>query len=104
MATLSGKLFIGIGGHAVAVDPATGEEIWRTKLKTGSYATVALTEAGLFCAAGGELFRLDPATGSILWHNKLKGLGVGLVTFPGTSAAAGQVAEAAARRAAASSA
>ncbi len=104
MSKLSDRLFIGVGGHVVAIDPATGEEIWRTKLKTSSFATVAVTEAGLFGGAGGELFRLDPATGAILWHNKLRGLGMGIVTFPGAGETAGQAAAEAQRRAAAATA
>ncbi len=101
MSSLSTRLFIGVGGHVVAIDPATGEEVWRTKLKTSSFATVSLTDAGLFGAAGGELFRLDPATGSVLWHNKLKGLGMGLVAFPGSADVAGAAAAIAQQRAAA---
>ncbi len=104
MSTHNDHLFIGVGGHVVAVDPATGEEVWRTKLKTSTFATVALTDAGLFGAAGGELFRLDPATGSILWRNKLKGLGMGIVTFPGSGEAAGQAAAQAQRQQAAATA
>ncbi len=77
MTRLGNRLFIGVGGHAVALDPASGEEIWRTKLKTSSVATVAIVGGALYGAANGELFRLDPATGAILWKNRLKGLGMG---------------------------
>jgi hypothetical protein len=37
-------------------------------------------------ATGGEVFCLEAYTGRILWQNKLKGLGLGLVTLPGTDA------------------
>jgi outer membrane protein assembly factor BamB len=85
MGRLSDRLFIGIGGHVVAVDPSTGEEVWRTKLKTSAVTTVTVAGGVLYGAAGGELFRLDPATGDILWRNRLKGLGMGVVAFVGAS-------------------
>jgi outer membrane protein assembly factor BamB len=75
-------LFIGVGGHALALDRATGMERWRTKLK-GSTATVLLHRDGdqLYASASGELFCLDPGTGAIRWHNRLKGLGLGIVAM-----------------------
>ncbi len=74
-------LFIGVGGHAVALDPVTGTEIWRTKLKRSSFVTVSLFRGRIFAGAAGELFCLDPASGELLWHNRLKGLGLGVVAF-----------------------
>ena len=102
MASTKDQLFIGVGSHAVAVDPATGEELWRTRLKGNGIATVWLANNQLFAGCAGELFRLDSATGSILWHNKLKGLGLGLVAFPGTTEMAAVAAQAAKKRDAAS--
>jgi outer membrane protein assembly factor BamB len=81
-------LVIGVGGHAVAVDPETGTELWRTKLKTTSFVTVTCAGSRVFAGAGGELFCLDAGSGNILWRNKLKGLGLGLVAFAGSSEAA----------------
>ncbi len=81
-------LFIAVGGHAVAIDPRTGDEIWRTKLKSSaSYATIVMVDGRLLVGASGELFCLDPSTGEVVWHNKLKGLGLGVVAFPGTDLA-----------------
>lgn len=74
-------LVIGVGGHAVAIDPETGTELWRTKLKTSSFITVYPAGPRVFAGAGGELFCLDAASGNILWHNKLRGLGLGVVAF-----------------------
>jgi outer membrane protein assembly factor BamB len=74
-------LVIGVGGHAVAIDPETGTELWRTKLKTSSFITVFHAGPNVFAGAGGELFCLDATSGDILWHNKLKGLGLGVVAF-----------------------
>ena len=79
------RLYIGIKGHVVAIDPITGTEIWRTKLKTSSFATVHLVGGRLYAAAGGELFALDQISGQIVWNNPLKGLGFGVIAFPGAS-------------------
>ena len=95
------RLYIAVGGHAVAIDPASGAELWRTKLKTSSFVTVWLSGTRLFAGAGGELFCLDPASGTVLWRNRLKGLGMGVVAFTSSgnvvieSAAAAQAAAAA---------
>ena len=85
---LKDRLFIGIGGRVVALDPATGEELWRQKLATSGPATIAIVGEALYGAAAGELSRLDPATGRVLWTNKLERLGLGVVAFPGGSEAA----------------
>ena len=81
-------LFIGVGGHVVAIDPSTGNELWRAKLKTASIVTVLPMPGRVLAGAGGELFCLDARTGDMLWRNKLKGLGLGLVAFAGGDAAA----------------
>lgn len=76
-----GPLYIGLGGHAVAIDRATGAEIWRTKLRTSSYVTISVEPDAIYAGANGELFCLDLATGRIRWHNRLKGLGMSVVAF-----------------------
>ena len=76
-------LFLAIGSHAVALDRATGAELWRRKLKSSSFATVHFDGHSLFAAAGGEVFCLDPPTGEVLWHNRLPRLGHGVVSFGG---------------------
>ncbi len=86
-------LIIGIGGYVVAIDPSTGTEIWRTKLKSpllesSVFVTVFQSGSRVFAGFSGELFCLDGATGNVLWQNKLKGLGMGLVSFPCTPEAA----------------
>ena len=102
MTSRSGHVLIGVGGHAVAIDPASGAEIWRTKLKGNSFVTVWQTDGRVYAGAGGELFCLDESTGSILWRNPLKGLGLGVVAFSSSSEMVLAAAEAAARAAAAS--
>jgi outer membrane protein assembly factor BamB len=83
-------VFIGIKGTVLALDRATGQEVWRTPLKGGDFVNVVIDGGELFAAAKGELFRLDPGTGAILWQNTLRGLGRDLVTIAssGTSGAA----------------
>ena len=100
MAGRSGNIIVGVGGHAVALDPGSGAEIWRTKLKGRSFVTVWHTGDRVYAGANGELFCLDAGTGSILWHNPLKGLGLGVVAFSGSGDAVRAAVEAAARAAA----
>ncbi|HKS22770.1 MAG TPA: PQQ-binding-like beta-propeller repeat protein [Thermoanaerobaculia bacterium] len=84
----SEPLYIGVGSHAVAIDRATGAELWRTKLKSSSFVTVYSDRDGLYAGAKGELFCLDRTTGSILWHNRLNGLGMNVITFSGSGTTA----------------
>lgn len=100
----SGPLYIGLGGHVVAIDRATGAEIWRCKLRSSSFVTITVEPEAIYAGANGELYCVDPATGTIRWHNRLKGLGMSVVAFGGsgltTTAAAVQAAQAAATAAA----
>ncbi len=97
-------LVIGVGGHAVAIDPETGTELWRTKLKASSFITVFPAGPRVFAGAGGELFCLDAASGNVLWRNKLKGLGLGVVAFSASTDAVVSAAVQAQRAAAAAAA
>lgn len=101
MAKSKDRVFIGVGGHVVAIEAATGTEIWRTRLKTSSFVTLSVSTNRILAGAGGELFCLDPSTGDVLWHNKLKGLGFGVVAFAGTSDLVVETAAASQRSAAA---
>jgi outer membrane protein assembly factor BamB len=74
-------LYLGIGGSVIALDRATGEEVWRTRLKGSDFVNVALVDGDLYAAARGELFCLDAGTGTVRWKNPLKGLGLGLVSI-----------------------
>jgi outer membrane protein assembly factor BamB len=78
-------IFIGIGGHIVALRPSDGHEIWRQKVKSAAFVTVLSADDVVYAGAGGELFCLDGASGRIIWRNRLKGLGNGLVSFAGAS-------------------
>jgi outer membrane protein assembly factor BamB len=96
-------LYIGIGGHIVAIQASTGKELWRTKLKRASFVTVCERPEAIYGGGAGHLFCLDPATGAIRWENGLDGLGLGLISFGDsvTSAAAAAAAQAAAAAASA---
>jgi len=74
-------IFIGIGGTVLALDRATGQEVWRSKLKGADFTNVVLQDEALYAATEGELFCLDPTSGQVRWHNRLKGLGTGLITI-----------------------
>ena len=77
----SSFVFIGIKGSVVALDRATGSQIWITPLRGGEFVNVMLADDELYAATKGEVYCLDTATGHIRWHNPLKGLGWGLVSI-----------------------
>ena len=77
------QLILGIGSHVVSIDSASGEETWRTKIKSGQFASLQVRGDRIYAGTGGELFCLDRTLGSILWHNKLKRLGYGVICFAG---------------------
>lgn len=69
------SLYVGISGHVVRVRKRDGEEIWRTKLKGGSYVNVVLEPDGVFAYTQGVLYALDPLSGEVRWQNGLPKLG-----------------------------
>ena len=69
------SLYVGIRGHVVRVRKRDGEEIWRTKLKGGSYVNVVLEPEGVFAYTQGVLYALDALSGEIRWQNGLPKLG-----------------------------
>jgi outer membrane protein assembly factor BamB len=81
MTRIGDREFVGLGGHVVAIDAATGAELWRTRLKGSDVVTLSVVANRVLGGTKGEVFCLDPATGAILWHNRLKGLGTGIVAF-----------------------
>lgn len=81
-------LYIGTNGHVSAIQPETGEELWRTKLGSGVFSApghqdvCVLQHRGLiFAGCYGHLFCLNAETGELLWTNDLKGLGHNDVTL-----------------------
>lgn len=80
-------VYLGVGGHVVALDFASGGELWRRKIKSsGGFVSICEFEERLLATASGEIWCLERSTGEILWHNRLKGLGQGFVTVAGAEA------------------
>ena len=74
-------IFLGVHGEVVALDRATGQELWRTKLAGGDFVNLLLDQDRIIATTKGKAFCVDPATGQLLWRNDLPGLGLGLVTI-----------------------
>ena len=74
-------VFVGIKGSVVALNRATGQQVWATRLKGSDFVNVTLQQGILLVSCCGEIFCLDPLTGKALWHNPLKGFGTGLATI-----------------------
>ncbi len=84
--TSTNTIFIGIKGTALALDRATGVEVWRTPLKGSDFVNLVLDGGDLFASTRGEVFCLNPANGEVRWNNPLRGLGWGLVAFANSGA------------------
>jgi hypothetical protein len=83
-------IYVGIKGSVIALNRATGQQVWATRLKGCDFVNVVLQEGAILASARGEIFCLDPLTGILMWHNPLKGFGLGLATItaePGLGAA-----------------
>ncbi|MBI5387710.1 MAG: PQQ-binding-like beta-propeller repeat protein [Verrucomicrobia bacterium] len=74
-------IFVGIKGTVLALDAASGEQVWSRHLKGGEFVNVLLDGDHLYASTHGEVFCLDPRTGQCRWHNKLPGMGWGLVSI-----------------------
>ena len=74
-------IYIGIKGSLIALNRATGRQVWATHLKGSDFVNVVLQDGALLATCEGEVFCLDPLTGAGLWHNPLKGFGTGLATI-----------------------
>jgi outer membrane protein assembly factor BamB len=81
MMARSKTIYLGIKGSVLALDPATGNQLWATHLKGSDFVHVVLDGDHLYAATHGEIFCLDPKTGEGRWHNPLKGFGWGLVSI-----------------------
>jgi hypothetical protein len=74
-------VFIGIKGSVIALNRATGLQVWVTRLKGADFVNVVLQDGAVLASCCGEIFCLDPLTGICMWHNPLKGFGTGLATI-----------------------
>jgi outer membrane protein assembly factor BamB len=81
--TASKVIYLGIKGSVLALDSATGQQLWLAPLKGAEFVNVVLDGGNLYATARGEIFCLDPQSGGIRWHNPLKGHGLGLITIAG---------------------
>ena len=82
----AGMLHVGIKGHVLALDRATGAELWRTKLegvrmRAHDFVHLHRDADALYASYNGEVFCLDPATGTVRWKNDLRGLGTGVTSL-----------------------
>jgi len=75
------SVFVGVHGEVVALDRATGQELWHTKLAGGDFVNLLLDQDRIIATTRGKAFCIDAATGQILWRNDLPGLGLGLVSI-----------------------
>jgi outer membrane protein assembly factor BamB len=81
-------IYLGIKGSVIAMNAATGEQLWTVHLKSSEFVNVVLDGDNLYATTQGEIFCLDPQTGEGRWQNKLKGFGWGLVSIAGEGIAA----------------
>jgi outer membrane protein assembly factor BamB len=70
-------LYIGTNRHVAALDPRSGEELWRTKLphSGGAIVTLLIGQAYIFVGHAGHAYCLDKRLGSIIWENNLPQMG-----------------------------
>ena len=76
----SDLVFIGIKGSVLALNRATGQQVWAAHLKGWGFVNVVMQDGVILASCSGEIFCLDPLTGNGLWHNPLRGYGTGLAT------------------------
>jgi outer membrane protein assembly factor BamB len=74
-------IFLGVHGEVVALDRATGQELWHAQLPGSDFVNLILDQDRIIATTRGKAFCLDAATGQILWRNDLPGLGLGLVSI-----------------------
>lgn len=75
-------LYAATSSHVVALDPATGQELWRRKLpKGGGIMTMLLKGDDLYVAGSGYVYCLDRYLGEVRWRNDMKKLGWSLITL-----------------------
>jgi outer membrane protein assembly factor BamB len=87
----SDLVFVGIKGSVVALNRATGEQVWVSRLKGSGFVNVVLDAGKILASTSGEVFCLEPNSGRPMWYNRLKGFGLGLATIATESAPQGNV-------------
>ena len=96
MARIKNVLYVATHRFVAAVEPKTGEEVWRTKLPHGGSAvpTMVLKGDHIYIGHAGYVYCLDRRMGQVLWENDLPKMGfqsVVLAMEGATAAATGAV-------------
>jgi outer membrane protein assembly factor BamB len=72
-------LYVGTNGIVAALDPGTGEELWRTKLPRGAGmgepVTLVIKGEHLYAGSYGQVWCLNKRDGVVLWRNGLPKMG-----------------------------
>jgi outer membrane protein assembly factor BamB len=74
-------VYVGIKGSVVALNRATGQQVWVTRLKGSDFVNVLVQNGVVLASCSGEIFSLDALTGIQMWTNPLRGFGLGLATL-----------------------
>jgi len=53
-------VFVGIKGSVVALNRATGQQVWATRLKGSEFVNVVPQDGAVLASCHGEIFCLDP--------------------------------------------
>lgn len=97
-------LYAGTNCFVAALDPRTGDEVWRTQLPHGARmgTPVSIIVKGPFLYVGhyGHAYALDKRTGEVMWENGLPRMGYHavLLAMEGADAQTSQYATVAAER------
>jgi outer membrane protein assembly factor BamB len=78
-------VFVGIHGNVIALDRATGQELWRTELKGSDFVNLLVDGDVILASTYGAIFCLDAVTGTLLWRNDLPGQGWGIASIATSS-------------------
>jgi outer membrane protein assembly factor BamB len=74
-------IYIGIKGAVIALDAASGNQLWVAQLKGAGFVNVVVEGDKILATTHGEAFCFNRHTGNALWHNPLKGFGYGLASI-----------------------
>ncbi len=68
-------LYAGTNKTVIAIDAATGAELWRRKLpKGGGLVNILIKGDMLYVSSDGYVYGLERYMGEIVWRNDMKGL------------------------------
>lgn len=83
-------IYLGVGGHLVALDRDTGRELWRQKVPGSGHVTNIVVDGDrIYVSTAGMITCIHAATRRQLWQNTLPGLGFGFVAISTASSGAG---------------